>query len=192
MGQYFKVLLNQSIIKKKYSPIEYGCKLMVHSNIDCSFVKYICELCLDTPTKIAWVGDSLYEEDLQTLLPECLYSLIHKTDFVVEEKYLKLNSEILNNDYTVVNLTKKEFINIKTYINIQKKRRLKKCEIVHPLPILLALGNGNGGGDYYLNINSDKAGLWVGDEIIVSLNYKFSPFNDYKDMSGIYLFEDKY
>lgn len=37
---------------------------------------------------------------------------------------------------------------------------------IHPLPLLTAIGNGLGGGDYY-GINTDDVGTWAWNEISV-------------------------
>lgn len=39
--------------------------------------------------------------------------------------------------------------------------------ILHPLPLLTAIGNGQGGGDYY-GINQSVVGKWFWDELSIS------------------------
>ena len=60
----------------------------------------------------------------------------------------------------LVNYTKKQFV------------RYDECVlnnvgwILNPLPLLTALGNGKGGGDYFDNSpDFDKVGIWAGDSI---------------------------
>ena len=39
--------------------------------------------------------------------------------------------------------------------------------VVHPLPLLTAVGNGQGGGDYFADSDRDCVGTWAGDLISV-------------------------
>ena len=52
--------------------------------------------------------------------------------------------------------------------NHTKKQYVDKTKFkcYHPLPLLLAEGNGRGGGDYY-GSNEDKIGIWARDVISV-------------------------
>jgi hypothetical protein len=43
----------------------------------------------------------------------------------------------------------------------------QKCSSIHPLPLLTAEGNGNGGGDYY-GENKNMVGIWARDIISIS------------------------
>ena len=67
---------------------------------------------------------------------------------------------------------------MKKYITCNKV--LDKYEMVaHPIPLLTAIGNGKGGGDYHGSC-MDKIGYWACDEI--EANYEVP--KDYKDITS--------
>jgi hypothetical protein len=65
----------------------------------------------------------------------------------------------MHNYRYIINHTKKEYVKVPAYE--------KDKWIIHPLPILLADGNGRGGGDYY-GKNNSLAGTWKFDLISVT------------------------
>jgi len=70
----------------------------------------------------------------------------------------------------LTNHTKKVYINLKAEKgNGYEKWGNGKDVIIHPLPLLVCSGNGQGGGDYEGN-HMDLVGSWAGDEI--SIEYK--------------------
>lgn len=98
------------------------------------------------PCRVAWVGDYAYSADGLNIpdgidvakLHEIAWGdnsntqEIHKDELYLDGKYL-------------VNHTKKIYLNCDDY-----KLRSNNCGwVIHPLPLLTAIGNGLGGGDYY-------------------------------------------
>ncbi len=67
--------------------------------------------------------------------------------------------------YFLINHTKK------LYVDYSKLPKDKDGWIVNPLPLLTALGNGRGGGDYYEDRpDYDKVGIWAHD--ILSIEFE--------------------
>ena len=63
----------------------------------------------------------------------------------------------------IVNHTKKE------YVDKKECPKDKDGWIIHPLPLLTAQGNGQGGGDYYTEDDSELfIGTWAGDSLEVT------------------------
>ena len=80
----------------------------------------------------------------------------------------------------LINVSKHEYIDISHYLTDCGKDGELICDIIHPLPILTAVGNGLSGGDYE-GICMEYVGVWAGDiiiptndkdEIIKGENYK--------------------
>lgn len=137
-----------------------GIKLTEHSWIGNYFVDGVIDMIYKNPAHVAWVGD--YADN--------------KNDF--SEMYTKEDYEFTwarDNDKSfyampasykegfLVNHTKGEILDIAKHI--------ENCTdsqgwCLHPLPLLTAIGNGRGGGDYGRGyINFDKVGIWANDLI---------------------------
>ena len=101
-----------------------------------------------------WCGD--YADD------QAIHHYIWNCD---NEKSLPNPEEFTLDGKFIINHSRKEYIDCDKY----KERSLDKdgwC--IHPLPLLTALGNGRGGGDYYENCpNVEQVGCWAGDLISV-------------------------
>lgn len=166
MGQYYKVLLmdeNETRVLDRTIDGEYTlAKLTEHSWWENPFVNTVCRLIYKKPTKVIWMGDyaSDTEQYKEKFEKDDLYSLVWN-DNDDEEQGLKSNQLKLNNKY-LVNHTSKEYINCKQY----KKENMKEEWCLHPLPLMTAVGNGMGGGDYY-GPDKDVVGVWAGDLISV-------------------------
>ena len=155
MGQYYKpvvvqgrevAVFNRSVLPSK----EYVmAKLMEHSwwmNPTCNAV---AKMIYNRAGHIFWCGD--YAEDSMAKMAwnnEDERALENPEDFTLDNKY------ILNYDK-------------KVYLDCNKYKEASKDGdgwVIHPLPLLTALGNGLGGGDYS-GINEDAVGNWAGDEL---------------------------
>lgn len=178
MGQYFKPCMienNQWVYSHDYGN---GLKLMEHSYIGNNFVRVVMKLLSkggDWYKKpIVWCGDYYEEEEGKS--HENYY---HKA---TDDKKIKPNKSYpikLELKSIIVNHTKKQYVilsPIDFYKNETKiaEKMLKVIEgegndedwiIIHPLPLLTALGNGNGGGDF--RGENDMIGYWARDIISV-------------------------
>jgi len=159
MGQYYKPI-NLDSMEWLYSH-EYdrnGLKLMEHSWIGNPFVGAVMTL-LSPGNKwhkkpLVWCGD-YYDEEGE----ENYYALVEDRnklsdiESMTEEK--QLNSIIVNH-------TKK------MYVVCKELRKNGYGWRINPLPLLTALGNDRGGGDYCNNnTDFDKVGIWARDIISV-------------------------
>lgn len=156
MGQYYNIIvkpLSDAEIHAYDRTIdgEYtAAKLMEHSWYLNPMVNAISEKIYHNPSQIAWVGDYYDDGGLSSYAypKDGKYCELHKTEFTLNGRFL-------------VNHTKMLMIDCWDY--------LRECMIEnengwvpHPLPLLTALGNGRGGGDYR-GINEDKVGSWAWD-----------------------------
>lgn len=145
MGQYYKIVF----IDDKLVHEPRGLKLMEHSWIDNKDVNKIMSFIYENPKRIVWAGD--YAEKEQDL---------DKNLYFLSENYQNILSQDIKVRY-IYNKDKKEYIDLNDYDNIEEGW------IIHPLPFLLAEGNGQGGGDYY-GTEEEYIGKWSRNEIFTS------------------------
>lgn len=191
MGQYYRPCILKKNWKLATQPIaatvcpydyDNGAKLTEHSYIGNNFVSVVAQLLggkyFGHP--FVWCGD--YADsvkvrgkdcDLYTKANEYTYKYYHNaTSYDTSKKYDKIRGMVEDEwkDFKyLINLTKKVYVKLPKYDKKQGKWR------VHPLPLLTALGNGRGGGDYRLK--NKKVGSWAFDRIGMS--------NDDKDIEGM-------
>lgn len=187
MGQYFHVLMiSEDGTEMMANPHHFdnGVKLMEHSWIGNDFVNAVLHELEDKPTRIAWIGDysdSAVEEKctlgggyitgydaflrmFQTVWSdECSIQSIPP-----DTPQFKLDIE--HADCFIVNRTKKCYIDMEKYVkeNVGDVPYDNRSWCVHPLPLLTALGNGMGGGDYRGTACINDVGSWAFDEIYVT------------------------
>ena len=179
MGQYFKAVVINGDSLKTFSPWGYR-KIMEHAHLMNATVNQVMEEILDKPSKVLWVGDG-------TALPEdtfgmashedwmALLSRIRNTkdepewdceepEFRADISYEELKERIERlTSAMLVNHTKHCFIDLSKL----KGKPGQNGDIIHPLPLLTALGNGRGGGCYY-GTEMEQVGSWAHDIIEVS------------------------
>lgn len=158
MGQYYKVIIlgdknidTHEIIRVFMEPW-FGIKLLEHSYINNNFVNAV-EFLLSPEgifykSRIVWAGDYADLEDgLDTNLNNMTLKFKSK-EFIP--------STIISHEYIyIINHTKKLYVNKNKY------------QLYHPLPLLVAEGNGRGGGDYYEDKDKHYIGMWARDVISV-------------------------
>ena len=181
MGQYYRPCIlkkNWKLAKQPIAatacPYDYdnGAKLTEHSYIGNNFVSVVAQLLggkyFGHP--FVWCGDYADSVTIRSVEHE-LYSDARKFEDK-KENYDKIRGMVEDEwkDFKyLINLTKKVYVKLPKYDKKQGKWR------VHPLPLLTALGNGRGGGDYRLK--NKKVGSWAFDCIGMS--------NDDKDIEGL-------
>ena len=155
MGQYYNIIIKREGEEKvnaydRTIDGEYEmAKLMEHSWYLNPMVNAISEKLYHNPSQIAWVGDYADDNELYKFAyGQKYYHKLHKTNFTLNGRYL-------------VNHTKKLVLDCWGYVRDCMKET-KDGWVPHPLPLLVALGNGRGGGDYR-GINEDKIGSWAWD-----------------------------
>jgi len=172
MGQYYKPICLTSfewLYSHEYN--HNGLKLMEHSWIGNDFTGVIMKLLTKGEKwykgRIVWAGDyssKIYEE-------ENLYSMAYDEDDKEGVKlFKKINPKPCMPDEEqkraiIVNHSKKE------YVRIEDCKPQKDGWIINPLPLLTALGNGGGGGDYAGSC-MNFVGRWAFDEISIEFDEK--------------------
>lgn len=174
MGQYYTPMLTKEngerVVYNGYVDGEYTlAKLMEHSWWRNELVNAICEEVYHNPKRIIWVGDysdgyapdeptpnNLSLEEIQEIhnyifRDETAEVGVKRTDFTLDNKLL-------------VNHTKKVCLDGNSYY---QKCVFDEVWCIHPLPLLTAVGNGFGGGDYHRGTNLSDVGSWANDLISV-------------------------
>lgn len=197
MGQYYSaVLKNEKGNMRSY--YDYGLKLMEHSYFMNKYVNTICNKILNKPHNVAWVGDYAYsEEQWKNEFTE--FDRLHKAYH--QTKHTNKNFM----EHLLINHTKKQVLDLTDYynkaiINYHDEGR-DDSWVIHPLPLLTAMGNGLGGGDYRGSkaINQNDVGIWAGDLLEIKPydeDYKYNHDTkswQYKDYTSVmFLFEEGY
>ena len=168
MGQYYRPILtnakgNERVYNRNVDGEYTMAKLMEHSWWYNEFVSTICRKLLKTPMKVVWVGDYAGDADETNGIKRDELIRLCKKAWKGKGYGVKKNELILDNLF-LVNHTKKEYLDCNEY--------RKDCEIegwcIHPLPLLTAIGNGLGGGDYWRKGTDIHAvGSWANDTISV-------------------------
>ena len=159
MGQYYRVYLKRNEKEKIYDRTIDGeytpAKIMEHSWFLNPFVNTICHELYKKPACIAWVGD--YSEDINPT--------IHKKVWDEDTKVCKVKeAQVLLFDKYICNHTTKQYLDCGKYFDKSCEKDGLSC--IHPLPLLTAIGNGLGGGDY-CGINEKVVGIWALNNISI-------------------------
>ena len=183
MGQYYNLMTlktrskevkntqNEKIDKWFYShDFDNGLKLMEFSYVGNHLVNAFCST-LVGEAKIAVCGGDYADPDRKRQTRN-LYDLATKKT--------KANPV----DYTAACYKTYQYIineDTKQFVDVNKAKRDKWGYRIHPLPLLIAEGNGRGGGDYdsqkYPDL--DKVGIWARNLIRVSDE---KPAKGYKEL----------
>lgn len=163
MGQYYKPVIFTENTAQAFSAHDYGegLKLTEHSFDKGGIVFELYSRMYNKKKRIIWIGD--YAQDHPLYRPEYdrFYAKAwggpyrkpkNKTapDFSIKGKFL-------------VNHTKHEFVDFDEYVSTNRNNG---GWILQPLPLLTAVGNGLGGGDYR-GLDENVVGYWAGDQISV-------------------------
>lgn len=124
-----------------------GMKLIEQSWTSNVFVAGVMDVITDNPAKVAWVGD--YAEDFDG------YERIWDDD-VADNGFAKMPVTDLTG--YLVNRDNGEFIDLDAYV---KAATDGDGWCIHPLPLLTAVGNGLGSGDYRRDNAANMVGSWA-------------------------------
>ena len=197
MGQCYNAVIEINGNKDVFYPqvdFEYKAeKLTEHSYWENSFVLAIASKLWRTKGKLAWVGDYAEASDFNW---NEAFADAHAENVPRED--LTYNGFRLEGKY-FINHDKKMIIDLDEYKNLLKDIEM----IVNPIPLLTAVGNGKGGGDFHSGKGYDLIGTWTWDVIEITdervYNWKYNGkkslnpgFSDYTDVTKDYLFIEKY
>lgn len=193
MGQYYRVVNNNLASVALASVFDSGSKLTEHSWVGNPMVEKVCDLLSERgawyKTRLVWAGDYSGEEFTEeyTHIQKAYKDKFEKENKGVEYEYaINLYSISKIAKFTIVDDVAIDYNDIQYGFNESKKLYydLKDCIYndgwrLHPLPILLCTGNGQGGGDYFGNAGKEYIGTWANDVIFTS-NELPSDIGDYK------------
>lgn len=184
MGQYYRFGIFKSNINSKndikgkgdvlssFSSYDYneGAKLMEHSYVGNKYVNKAERLLAGEfyGCPFAWVGD--YSDKIRGDGGDFIsvYSMLADVGAQRNSKGEILS--VWDKDYVPVYDLSYPIIKYKYVLDINRKEAVEIPEdsedkyVIHPLPLLCADGNGNGGGDYY-GTNMPYVGKWAYDKI---------------------------
>lgn len=177
MGQYYKIIcLNR---REELSKKDYGAKLMESAwagNVLTTSLYYM--LMNDWNEKIVVnVGDYAdTDDDWSAVVNKLDNTKLYKSLYDTANDYSKVDriSSVTRADLGLIyglNLDKKEFVNLNVLpvTDVYEDAQGKTVYAVEPILLLIAMGNGLGGGDYFTeDASAEYVGRWVGDRISVS------------------------
>lgn len=180
MGQYYTPVIMKDDKISTFLCYDYGngAKLMEHSYIGNSFTETVLKQLLNKPARLAWVGDYAEPEDVENELAE-KFIKIENNDEPYRKKPKKVGAMENSAMLVFINHSKKEYIDI-TYYILKNGADRYGC-IIHPIPLLTAIGNGKGGGDYR-GKNEDIVGRWACDVIEARTWIDTTKYKDYKEI----------
>ena len=167
MGQYYMPILGNAFgtdckVFNRSVDGEYTfAKLLEHSWWLSPFVNSISARLYKEVGRVAWVGDYATEAD-DFHFPHCsAFCVPHYEDAWGENvRLIKTASTDFKLDGKfLLNYDTRQFVSLDEY----KAASVDKDGwVIHPLPLLTAVGNGRGGGDFHEgNIGFEDVGIWA-------------------------------
>lgn len=141
-----------------------GMKLMEHSWLGNDYVSGIVEQLWGNPCRVAWVGD--YATDFDELYTREVYAATWGEDVLPEGPFDAMPS--IRREGFIINHEKGLYIDLAeygrrtSYTPSWDKTGSLWC--IHPLPLLTAIGNGRGSGDYH-GACMEMVGAWAMDTL---------------------------
>ena len=165
MGQYYKPINlddKQWLSTYDYDDAE---KLMEHSWIGNIFVGVIMQLMLPGgqwfKKRIVWAGDYYGDQD-----GEINHWANHDNDKDKIQPKMFMEAG-MQKKVILINHTKELYVR---YDEMPESEDVGSGWFINPLPLLTALGNGRGGGDYHSQYpDYDKVGAWAGDVLSIEM-----------------------
>ena len=166
MGQYFmpvlgdKSGLNCKVFDRSVDGEYTMAKLMEHSWWLNPFCNSFAEKIFKHKGRVIWCGDYAEDEDFDFKLDSAVYIPNEKEIWGETVKLYKSKSTNFTLDKKfLLNHDKKEFIDLDEY---KSKSKDKDGWVIHPLPLLTAVGNDKGSGDFHEgNIGYEFVGSWA-------------------------------
>ena len=200
MGQYYRIFMckedgSEPRVHSSYDHDNNGAKLMEHSYYGNRFVEAALAQLVDTykhhdPLRVWWVGDYAEEDDIPEDKKQ--YHPIAGAWKPAPETIKVHNEEFdFGAQLYLVNLTTHEYIDLKA---VREQNKVPGWSgSIHPLPLLTAVGNGRGGGDYHGSaaINKNMVGAWAGDLLQITETIPQDEFLMYIDISSDVHFQER-
>ena len=209
MGQYYYPTILREKNKRFYSEEFYshdygnGLKLTEHSYCGNNFVETIMAQLLNKPGRLAWIGDYHSDGDFAELNPD-LPEIIEKKFYAHYKcftssgnegyckgkhiRYYNKPEEVTERQGRfILNHDKQCYIDMVEYENNNLTCTEGDDWQFHPIPLLTAVGNGRGGGDFS-GIGEEDVGCWAGDLLEVR---DMKPDN-YLDVTAKFNFQEVY
>ena len=152
-----------------------GLKLMEHSYLDNDYCKHIISLLHNNPSKLIWLCDYHEPDDITK----------HTWETTQENDSYKALDDFEDNDYWIINHTKKLYIDIKKLYEIYFTNSADSWYI-HPIPLLCNSDTqALGGGDY--GPEDSRRATWCEDIISTEFPQKDNLI-DFQDITEDCLF----
>lgn len=198
MGQYYTALMIGPRGKRYRLRARGGIKLMEHSWMGNESVHAVMMAVQERPMRIAWIGD--YADDVKKDFIGAGGGFIKNASI-----FMKLFGAAWNDNsikeppaakrdidcppHYLVNKTKKVYLDMEAYeeANAFCVDWSDEPWCVHPLPLLTAVGNGQGSGDYFGSLGKNFVGTWAFDEIFTTNR---RPGEEYTEVTDI-AFKDR-
>lgn len=163
-----------------------GMKLTEHSWLANDFVNGVLEAVEDRPCQVAWVGDYATDpEDFDDRYTRAVYESVWCDGGLPEGGFAQVPET--HKDGYLVNVTRGQYIDLAEYAEAATYKPKWASEggwCIHPLPLLTAIGNGRGGGDYHGDC-MEMVGAWAMDEIAYTQDAAKVAFLEKVDVSGV-------
>lgn len=189
MGQYYRPVIETTkggmTAIDTYLDGEYECaKLMEQSWFTNPYVNAVVSAIYNKPKKIAWVGD--YADSVVSEFPNIPVQALYETAYgenSMPMQTLKSNEFTLDNKFLINHDTNE-------YIDLNKYREENNVGgwCTHPVSLLTAIGNGQGGGDFYTHAKKEQiadVGKWAWNTLEIT---DIAPKSAYKEV--IYHFQE--
>lgn len=174
MGQYFVPVLgniygsNFKVFNRRVDDESEGAKLMEHSWWNNPFVNSFAAQLYNHKCRVLWVGDYASEPD-DLKFDNCSAGRVPTYNDVwgknVRTIGLRSTKFTLDNKF-LLNHDTKQFVDLNEY---KAASIAEDGWIIHPLPLLTAVGNDRGAGDFHEGgVGYEYVGAWAWDLISVS------------------------
>ena len=167
MGQYYQPILgnkdglNCKVFDRSVDGEYTLAKLMEHSWWQNPFVNSFSKRLFNKKCRICWVGDyANYDEDFLFPINSALHTPNYKEVWGDSVKLLPSKSvDFSLDDKFLVNFDTKQYVELNEY---KASSVDKEGWTIHPLPLLTAVGNDRGFGDFHEgNIGYKFVGIWA-------------------------------
>lgn len=171
MGQYYRICMQNRdglvVNDRRYAGSGYVmAKLMEHSYLGNHLMSSVAFAIENKPSRIMWVGDYAETSEIRQLTNRHVsYSRIWGDDASVDHEF-QFKGKFDYAGKFLVNHTKKLVMSYDEYLR-KNGGKAWGGDTFDPIPLLTAVGNGRGGGDYY-GKNEDKIGSWAWDRLEIA------------------------